>query len=287
VTPEASAGGYVLGDIPLRGRLYAVEGLHRLLPAAPAVALASLVGLVDRFRPARYTEALDRARTLVGDDGPGDLARRHLREHRMADELFWRPWLDMRLAGAEHLGRGQIIAGLHLGPMALLQQALARRVPALHVSRWRAAAEEGPQTGRRALYTPRKVARLEAAGVRVVPRGGSYDQLREALERGESVWMAADTAGRERGRETALLGRPMRLATGIAALACETGACVVPAYALRVRHRAVVVLEPPLDPAGFEGPEALHGHLAAWADATLRRHLGQAMPDLALTIGWS
>ena len=141
--------------------------------------------------------------------------RRHLVEYRIQDELFWRPWLvpKMRIEGIERLepGAGTIVAGVHVGPMAALQEALALRLAAagrrFYISRWDKIESTRIATGARAHYVPVKVARLEAAGARYVGRGGSYALIRELLGRGETCWLAIDTIATGRGRVVTLAGR--------------------------------------------------------------------------------
>jgi lauroyl/myristoyl acyltransferase len=297
---QPKAGLLALGAEPLWSRLYCRQGPHRALPAPLGLALASLAGRVAWRRLGPRTQALQRAWTFTRSPDERVLARfarRHLREYRRQDELFWRPWLvrRMRVEGGEHLaaaraGGGVIVAGLHVGPMAHLQLALARRLQAtgrrLYISRWARLEDEGPQEGPRARYLPAKVARLEAAGARYVGRGGSYAIFRELLARGETCWMAIDTAAIKRGRVVPLAGHPTRLATGIAALARETGATIVPGCAHRDRWRPAATLQAPIDPAGYAGDDELHDRLAAAANEMIAAHRGEIMPDLALTIDW-
>lgn len=290
-----------IGDEPLWARLYCRERTHRLLPAAPALWLASLAGSIAWLRRGPRSQALQRAWTFTRSPDAAELgrfARRHLREYRRQDELFWRPWLvrAMEIEGLEHLeaaragGRGVIVAAVHTGPMAHLQLALARRLRReprrLYISRWARVEDEAAQSGPRARYLPAKVRRLEAVGARYVGRGGSYAIFAELLRRGEACWMAIDTAGIKRGRVVELAGHPTKLATGIPALARETGALIVPAHARREGSRPTGRLLEPIDPTAFETAEALHDALVAAANAMIAADPGQIMPDLALTIDW-
>jgi hypothetical protein len=289
------------GDEPLWARLYCRERPHRLLPAAAGMWLAGLAGSIAWFRRGPRAQALQRAWTFTRSTDASELgrfARRHLREYRRQDELFWRPWLvpGMRIDGLEHLeagragGRGVIVAGVHMGPMASLQLSLARKLRReprrLYISRWARLEDEAEQSGPRAHYLPTKVRRLEAAGARYVGRGGSYAIFAELLRRGETCWMAIDTAGIKRGRVVDLAGQPTRLATGIPALARETGALIVPASARREGHLPAGMLLEPIDPADYASDEDLHDALVAAANRMIAEDPGQIMPDLALTIDW-
>jgi hypothetical protein len=290
-----------IGDEPWWARIYCRERFHRLLPAAAGVQLASLAGTVAWFRRGPKAQALQRAWTFTRSPDKAELglfARRHLREYRRQDELFWRPWLvpGMRIDGIEHFdaaragGRGVIVGGIHTGPMASLQLALARRLRRdprrLYISRWASIEDEAAQDGPRARYLPAKVRRLEAVGARYVGRGGSYAIFAELLRRGETCWMAIDTAGIKRGRVANLAGQPTKLATGIPALARETGALVVPAHAFRDGHRPAGRMLEPIDPEDYASADEMHDALVGAANEMIAADPGQIMPDLALTIDW-
>ncbi len=289
---------YEVRGEPLWARLYATEALHRLAPAPVGVGLASLAGRLAWHREAPREEALARARVFTGSADPRELkrfTRRHLREYRIQDELFWRPWLvpKMRIEGVERLQPergGAIVAGIHIGSMWALQMALALRVAEagrhLYISRWQKVEAERISTGARAHYVPRKIARLEKAGARFVGRGGSYPLIRELLGRGETCWLAIDTVATGRGRETTLAGRRVRLATGLASLALETGVPVIPAFAYRDRWRPAARLLDPVDPTGFDDLDSLHEHLARIASDAIEERRAEIMPDLALALEW-
>jgi lauroyl/myristoyl acyltransferase len=291
-----------IGEEPLWARIYCRERPHRLLPTAAALRLASLAGRIAWLRRGPRTQARQRAWSFTRSTDAavlGRFARRHLREYRMQDELFWRPWLvsEMQIDGIEHLdaaregGRPVILAGVHVGPMAHLQLALAKRLHReprrLYISRWSRLEDEGRQSGPRARYLPAKVRRLERAGARFVGRGGSYAIFAELLRRGETCWMAIDTAGVKRGREVEFAGQPTNLATGIPALARETGALIVPAYARREGSRPAGRLLAPIDPSGYAGEDDLHDRLVEAANQMVEADAAQIMPDLALTIDWA
>ena len=154
----------------------------------------------------------------------------------------------------------------------------------LYISRWQKVEAERISTGARAHYVPRKIARLEKAGARFVGRGGSYPLIRELLGRGETCWLAIDTVATGRGRETTLAGRRVRLATGLASLALETGVPVVRAFAYRDRWRPAARLLDPVDPTGFDDLDSLHEHLARIASDAIEERRAHMMPDLALAL---
>ncbi|MGZ5307748.1 MAG: LpxL/LpxP family acyltransferase [Solirubrobacterales bacterium] len=294
-TPKA--GYYAIGEEPWWARIWCRAATRRLLPAALGVPLASLIGrLAWRNADIRH-ETTHRAWVFTRSTDPAELqrfARRHLREYRMQDELFWRPWLvrRMRVAGIERLrpGQGAIVAAVHVGPMPALQMALTRRMATagrrLYISRWQKITAERYPRGARARYVPEKVARLEGTGARFVGRGGSYPLIHELLRRGEHCWLAIDTAATGRGRVVSLAGRRVRLATGIAALARETGVPILPAAAYRDRWRPAATIGEPIDPADFSSEEELHDRLAAVAGEMILRRPEQMMPDLTMALEW-
>lgn len=288
---------FVLGEEPLWARLWCRNAPHRLLPAPLGVGLSSLIGRVAWHTPRSHKAGLHRAWVFTRSSNPAELeafARRHLREYRMQDELFWRPWLvpRMRVEGIERLrpGEGAIIGAVHVGPMPALQMALTRHLAAaerrLYISRWQKSEGERYATGPRARYVPEKIARLEHAGARFVGRGGSHPLIRELLGRGEACWLAIDTAATGRGRVASLAGREVRLATGIASLARETGVPILPAVAHRDRWRPAAQIGEPIDPAGYSSDEQLHDRLAEVASEMILRHPEQMMPDMTMAMEW-
>jgi lauroyl/myristoyl acyltransferase len=299
---EQPTAGYITpGDVPLWERIYCREGTHRLLPAALAMPLASLAGVLAMYRPGPRDQALSRAYSMTRSTDVAVLrrfARAHLREYRIQDEIFWRPWLDrrLRIEGIERLdqaraaGRGVIVAGLHFGPMASLQHALALRLSEddarFYIARWDKIKPGKVTAGSRARYLPAKVARLEAAGARFVGRGGTYPIFRELLSRNQTCWLAVDTAATKRGRVEQFVNRPVRFATGLVALALETGATIIPAYAFRDGHRPGARLLEPIVAGQFDDADALHARLVHTASAVVEERPIEIMPDLTVAMDW-
>ncbi len=289
-------------DVPKWERRYASQGLHSGIPAPIGVGFASLAGrLAWKRNDDQREQALHRARVFTGSEDTEELetfARENLRENRMMDEIFWRPWLAPKpdkIEGIEELDkarkrRGVIVAGVHVGPMPHLQLALAlhlqRDEKTLYISRWAKIEDERHQSGSRALYLPAKVERLEAAGARFIGRGGSFPIFEELLKRKEVCWLAIDTAGGERGRVVELAGRKVRLATGIAALARQTNSPILPAVIYRDRWKTTAKLREPLQPRQFRSDETLHDRLAETASEMIAEHPDQVMPDLVTAMEW-
>jgi lauroyl/myristoyl acyltransferase len=282
-------------DVGGLGRVYSIEALHRALPAAVGVRLAGAAGWLSWVRPGTRRAALDRAAGWLGPEADrGELrrlARRHLYEQRASSEIFWRPWLarGMRIEGLEHLdaarrdGRGVILAGLHSGPMWSLHQALALRGVRLYVSRARPV-EGSVHSGPGARYPLVNVRRLEQAGCVWVGRGDSFRLWRALLERGEACWLAFDIPPRRVGRETVVAGHGARLASGIASLACDVGAPVVPAFTLRDGPRPVGRVLPPVEPGGLDAEE-MHRRIADALGKVWRAHPEQALAQIGRLIG--
>lgn len=299
---EVPTAGYITaGDAPWWEQIYCREWPHRLLPAALAMPLARLAGRLAMYRPGPRDQALSRAWSITRSTDVKVLrrwARDNLREYRMQDEMFWRPWLDgrMRIDGIERLeearapGRGVILAGLHFGPMASFQHALALRLGAdnarLYIARWDKIKPGKVTTGSRSRYLPTKVARLERAGARFVGRGGAYAVFRELLERGETCWLAIDTAATKRGRVEQFVNREVRFATGLVSLALETGATIVPAHAIRDGHKPGGRLLEPIYQGYFDDPEELHAHLVRIGSDVVQEHPHQIMPDMTVAMDW-
>jgi KDO2-lipid IV(A) lauroyltransferase len=279
-------------DVPLLGRLYATASLHRLLPARVAVRMTEWAArIVWRLSAARRRKGIVRAEAVLGPSAPSaamrELGRRELIERWASGELFWRPWETRRtpLHGLEHLaaararGRGVIVVTTHQGPGASLIRALAAHGTRLYVARFRKVRDDPIRVGSRARWTQANVRWIEEGGGRLVGRGGSYGVFRALLERNEVCWMAFDIPG---DVDTEMCGRRFRLASGISALARETGAQLVPGFALRRGHRAVCWLEAPIDPATFAGTAELHRHLAEVVGRVLLGHPEQGAPQIEL-----
>jgi len=299
---EKPTAGYItVGDAPWWESLYCRELPHRLLPRALAMPLARLAGRIAMHREGPRDQALARAWSITRSTDVQVLrswARANLREYRMQDEMFWRPWLDakMRIEGAERLdearalGRGVILAGLHFGPMASFQHALTLRLAAdgarLYIARWDKIEPGKVTTGSRARYLPAKVARLERDGARFVGRGGAYAIFRELLARGETCWLAIDTAATKRGRVERFVNREVRFATGLVSLALETGATIIPAHAIRDGNSPGARLLEPIVAGDFDDEKALHAHLVGIGSKVVLEHPHQVMPDLTVAMDW-
>jgi lauroyl/myristoyl acyltransferase len=241
---------------------------RRRVPSPVAVALAVARGR----RLWRDPESRARARAaivaIVGDVPERDaLARAHLIETAVREELIWRPWQlsGARFEGREHLehalaqNRGAIASFVHTGPVPGVAISLAEVRSSVHAvaADWPFAPITDDAAGRRRAQWR---ANLDAAGISLVSARGSYARIAELLRRGELVLIAFDMVGRQ---ETRFSGRGVRLASGTARLAFETGAPVVPVWRARDRWRPFTVAAPALDPADHATWQDVHAALAA------------------------
>ena len=248
-------------------RIYASRWFHRMLPAAIALRLAALRGLLEWYLlPSRRLESIELTRAIRGvADERG--APRRLVEDAVRAELQWRPWLyrGMPIEGLEHFedarahsDAGVILANVHVGPFLGLVHALAARGVKLYLpgGKWGSPSVDGLH-GRWISAQNRWV---EEAGCRWVPVGDLYPVLRALLERGEACVIAVDVPGRV---EVELAGRPARVRSGIARLALETGSPILPIATLRRGWGQVGFIGEPIDPAGFDDPTTLTRQLVA------------------------
>ena len=241
---------------------------RRLVPSPIAVAAAVRRGRREWGDPERREAARAAIDFVVGPVVERDaLARQHLVEHAVREELIWRPWQfkGARLDGGEHVeralatGRGVIASLVHSGPFPALATSLRGITDRTHtvVGSWMRVPARNESLERRRL---RWLANFEEAGVPIVEAPGSYRVVGELLRAGDLVVLAFDAPGPD---ATVFLGRPIALATGTARLAVETGALVVPVWRARDRWRPYTVAAPALDPRDHAGWRELQDALAA------------------------
>jgi KDO2-lipid IV(A) lauroyltransferase len=176
-------------------------------------------------------------------------------------ELQWRfaEARRMQIDGLEHLEtaraerRGVLLVGAHVGPMLNLLHGLAGRGLNVYVAGGHPPSEPLPP-GREGRWVAEQNRRLELAGCRWVHKGGAFPLLRTLLGRGELVWIAVDAPG---SVTASFAGRRVSVGRGPAALALETGAPVIPAFALRRGLGERGLLLEPIDPRGFKRVEDL------------------------------
>jgi lauroyl/myristoyl acyltransferase len=264
----------VRGSVPLFDRLYTSPRVHRLLPDWLALGLAALrARLLWRFSAERRARAIAQvALTLEGtgrEQEVATIARRQIVEVALRRELKLRPWVARRypVTGIENLdaaraaGKGVLLMGLHFGAPRATSGPLSVDGRRLYMAGadWLYA---DVYEGREGLVTLVQRQAFEAGGGRWVPRGGSYPVFRTLLDRGEVCLFHFDVPG---STETTFLGKPARLGSGLARLARETGALIVPAISEGGCRHPRVHLHDPVDPRGFASEQELVDHLAALA----------------------
>jgi len=279
----------VVDDARLMARLNCTPALHRVVPTPAAVALARVRARCEwRLSPSRREQMRERARAVAApgtkDADVEALARKVLREQCVQTELSWRPWDARRMAvhGIEHLdaarasGRGTILVNVHAGPFLNLVHAIAARGHKVYLSGGRSL-DEPPLSGHDGLWTKTQNAMIEDAGCRWVRRGGSYELVEALLRRGELAWMSFDARGE---LVVPLLGRTVGVRSGIAQLACATGATLIPAFAVREGLGQVGLLLEPIEP-GDAGPAKLTDRLARAIDTVLAPRRAEAHAVMA------
>ncbi|MFL5825712.1 MAG: hypothetical protein ACJ76V_04235 [Thermoleophilaceae bacterium] len=265
----------VRGQVPLLDRLYASPRAHRLLPDGVALRLATLrARLLWRFSKARRQRAIAQVSLLLEGTGRENeaerVARRQIVEVALRRELKLRPWLSRRypiVGGTDHLaaaragGRGVLLMGLHFGAPRGASGPLCDVLERLYMAgaEWLYA---DVYEGREGLVTLVQRQTFESRGGRWVPRGGSYAVFRALLERGAVCLFHFDTPG---STETIFLGKPARVGSGLARLARETGAMIVPSISEGGCRHPRLRLHEPIDPRAFASEQELVDHLAALA----------------------
>jgi lauroyl/myristoyl acyltransferase len=249
-------------------RLKTSMWLRRLMPTRLVVARAARRGArLWQDSPAERQDALAAMRTVVGgtpqEQDLTEIARAHLIERQADRALFWQPWRTpgtdpqsaQRLRGSLAHGRGVLLSACHAGPFFLTSTALRPIGCAPFVVSGSWFFEEPTHD-----YWGRRLARWrKGTHIPLVPAEGSFPILTALLERGESVLLYLDMPGR---RETRFLGKPAELADGIARLAMQTDALVVPIRLRREGHRTRLDVAAPMDSRDFDGVEELHVSVA-------------------------
>ena len=241
----------------------AAIALARWLPAgllhAAARGAGSLGWVLARRRRATLLANVGHLAPHLDPAGRRRVARRTLPNmFEAAADLYRLPSLDAPavlalartdlepLVAARRKGRGVIAVTGHLGPYELGAAVLAAAGLPVHAM----VEDLDPETNR-ALAAYRG-----ATGVRLVPRNTGVRQLYRLLTEGGIVLLVADRVIGE-GSEGMVVpfGDALRaVPTGPGALAVATGAPIVVGHIVRAgpgaRHRYLLQLDPPVDPAG-------------------------------------
>jgi lauroyl/myristoyl acyltransferase len=269
-------------------RLFVDERLHRLVPDGLALALARTVGRARWLWPPARRRALGRiSLTIAGtrrESEAASLAREELVVRTIHNTFMWRPWAVANvplisrdtLDAALSSGRPVILASVHLSAdcITVLAEHGYRDFTAV-TGRWLLpTAEELPPggVGHMVLAFRR---RAEAAGLRLVAAGGTYPQLRALLDEGVRLVLMADLPGTT---TTRMAGKTAYLRSGVARLACETDALVVPIAAVLEGDGARVTVLEPLDAREADGPQQLLDRLAEIFGEVMLEHPASIEP---------
>ncbi|MFL5820360.1 MAG: lysophospholipid acyltransferase family protein [Solirubrobacteraceae bacterium] len=266
----------------LADRVWRSPEVQRALPLSIALRLARMrAGLAWRLSRRYRGAMLMHATALAGPGASREevrrLAREHLAEQCLRGCFTLHPDTHIPVRGIEHLeraraaGRGVIVATFHMGLWRNLKFALAAHGYRLYVSGLAGPPRPGPQ-GRSWIANE---AWAEEVGCRWVTLGGSYAVFRALLERGEVCKIEWDIPGR-RPVPVEVLGRTLRISGGVARLALETGAFVVPGFAWREPDGPVAVLFPAINPREVEGESELNARIASAFESALAPRLAQA-----------
>jgi lauroyl/myristoyl acyltransferase len=235
------------------------------------------------------SDALEKMTFLVGASPRAAEAPRLAKEHVLAGylrrELLWRPWLTTRqqVDGIDRLrsmlGRGALLSFLHHGQYDAIFASINRYGIPLWV------VTNGAPEGRGAL---RQHANVAYAGARAVANRGTFSRLCELLRQGQLVAVAADVPG---GVAAPLLGRVWTVHAGVARLAMETRAPVIPVLVEPAESIQRIRFGEPVHPEGFADTAqllaaVLRAHepaVLAWPEAMGTWVLGQMVLRAAPT----
>lgn len=248
-------------------------------------ALGWFMGSVARVRRGQVMDTLARCfpeksgaeRRAIADGMYRHLATMTLECLRFSDARGseFQRWVDIE--GAEHAeaalarGRGVLVLMGHLGNWELMGLAVANRWSPVN-------AVVRPQHNR--AFDAYWRASRERMGVRLLPHLHAFRDCLKALARQEPVAIIVDQNMRKhRGIFVDFFGRPACTTPGLAYLAAQSQAPVVPAYMVRgTDGRHTLHLLPPLDPPPDRQPETIHSATQAYTkiwEEIVRRHPDQ------------
>jgi len=261
-----------------------VNSLRKALPRSLVPLMVLIRAYLTRLRPARWSDAQEQMRFVVGEDQPDAVIKRlamaYIRRMIWRGESRWHPELvnNQQVAGVEHLralrdtGTGFIVTFGHHGDYEGLGPSLARLgIPSHVMATSEMFAEEMPVWMRqqRAVVTSHE-------GITLLDVAGGSAAIQKVLARGEVVCMATDVVGSTPIR---FLGHDVRLASGGARIAIASNVPIVMVTAHRnptaPEKCATLEVSAPLLPEEFATPTDLlevmvrHHELAilAWPEA--------------------
>lgn len=259
-------------------RAYDSPAAHRLVPwpverrALKSWAARAWESDIDLRRDATLQMKWLLGRSTRADE-IDELAPKYAEQRMLRKAAIWRPWRTTRPAscGISELqelvqsGRGVIVSFAHhgdfygaLGSLGFINIHIPT-APAVVTST--------------ASHEERQIARTMAwRGGNVFSSTSSYERLRDILRQGRVIALSCDVAG---NAHMTILGRDVQGSSGVAKLASETGAWIMPMNAYRHALGQLVALEAPIDPDSFPDWQTIHAEIArryepailAWPEA--------------------
>lgn len=275
--------------------LYATVWLHRLVPDGVALGLAALVGHLQWLWPPARRRAIGRMSLMVArtplEGEVRKLARRQLVNHAVTTEIGMRRWVsrDAPVEGREHLeaalasGRPVIVMLGHLeGASMAILWTIERPVYCI-AHPFISPADTRTRAGWGA-YKVRLGWRLvRDSPLRLIFRGSAYRALDTILAHGQVVAMALDVPGSSR---TTMAGKTAFLGSGLANLARQNDALIVPLTGHLEKRRPSVLIHEPVDPRSYADAQSLLDRLAALLGEEILKAPDRVDPNLYWRAIW-
>ena len=273
---------------------YRNQQAHRAVPMPLARHLIEWQAQQALTNPVIREAAERQMRFLLGRSARAleaeDLAANYVHHSLLRAEYRWRPWLitRQRIVGIDHLqqscrdGRGVILNSMHHGYHGGFSASFANAgIPLYSVAASNLLRNPSPAQA--------QLARVLTRHCRVIDARGCYPHLVDLMRRGQTVSLTNDLPG---SCPMTIFGRPVLAASGVARLALETGAAIVPITAHKDGRLQYLRVQERIDPMDFGEITELQQEIARrheralldWPEAVeqpLRRWLPAEEQDVA------